>query len=51
MNDINISNRLSLKDSILHEPNRKKDLSFPDRLKSAVEEVNKKHHSADQAMA
>lgn len=50
MNEINTSNRLSLQNSILHEQGKKKDLSFSQRLKTAVAEVNDKHHGADQAM-
>ncbi len=50
MNDIKVSNRLSLTQNILHEPKKESDVSFSERLKGAIKEVDDKQHVADDAM-
>ena len=50
MNEINGLSRIALKHNVLSDPVKNKDLSFSDRLKDALAEVNTKHHEADQAI-
>ena len=50
MNEITTSNRLPMQNSIMRDQTKNKDLSFSERLKTAVSEVNSKHHDANQAM-
>lgn len=50
MEDLKISGKLALNDQLLNRNRKTGGISFEDRLKGAIKEVNDLHHTADNSI-